>query len=51
MEPYFATLFEDNRNERSLMLLLSLTGPDILKQCKSTLDEINVSRDLAPEKL
>ena len=32
METYFATMFEDVRHERSLILLLSLTDPDILKQ-------------------
>ena len=36
MEAYFATMFEDIRHERSLMLLLSLTDPDILKQSKFT---------------
>ena len=29
MEAYFATMFEDVRHERSLILLLSLTDPDI----------------------
>ena len=42
MEAYFATLFEDIRHERSLILLLSLTDPDILKQSKFTDDEINI---------
>ena len=32
MEQNFATIFEDVRHERSLILLLSLTDPDILKQ-------------------
>ena len=32
MESYFVTMFEDIRHERSLILLLSLTDPDILKQ-------------------
>ena len=31
MESYFSNLFEDIRDERSLILLLSLTDPDILK--------------------
>ena len=31
MEIYFATLFEDVRHERSLIILLSLTDPDVLK--------------------
>ena len=30
MEQYFAVMFEDVRHERSLILLLSLTNPDIL---------------------
>ena len=29
MESYFATMFVDVRHERSLILLLSLTDPDI----------------------
>ena len=51
MESYFATMFEDIRHERSLILLLSLTDPDILKQSKFTDDEINIIENLALEKL
>ena len=51
MEAYFATMFEDVRHERSLILLLSLTDPDILKQTKFTDDEINIIKSLAQEKL
>ena len=51
MESYFATMFEDIRHERSLILLLSLTDPDILKQSKFTDDEINIIKNLALEKL
>ena len=40
MEQYFATMFEDVRHERSLIFLLSLTDPDILKQSKFADDEI-----------
>ena len=40
MEAYFSYLFEDVRHERSLVLLLSLTDPDILKQSKFTGGEI-----------
>ena len=29
MEQYFNTIFEDIRHERSIILLLSLTEPDI----------------------
>ena len=51
MEQFFATMFEDVRHERSLILLLSLTDPDILKQSKFTDDEINIIKNLALEKL
>ena len=51
MEAYFATIFEDVRQERSLILLLSLTDPDILKQSKFTDDEVNIIKSLALEKL
>ena len=51
MESYFAMMFEDIRHERSLILLLSLTDPDILKQSKFTDDEINIIKNLALEKL
>ena len=51
MEQYFATMFEDVRHERSIILLLSLTDPDILKQSNFTDDEINIMKNLALEKL
>ena len=51
MQQYFATMFEDIRRERSLILLLSLTDPDILKQRKSTDHEIEDIKNLALEKL
>ena len=51
MEAYFATVFEDVRHERSLILLFSLTDPDILKQPKFTNDEIEILKNLALEKL
>ena len=38
MDQYFNTIFEDIRHERSLILLISLTDPDILKQSKFTDD-------------
>ena len=50
MEQYFNTIFEDVRHERSLILLLSLTDPNILKQSKFTDDEINIKKSLALEK-
>ena len=46
MEAYFNTIFEDVRHERSLIFLLSLTDPDILKQSKFTDDEKNIKKIL-----
>ena len=51
MEAYFAAIFEDIRHERSLILLLSLTDPDILKQARSTNDEIEIIKNLALQTL
>ena len=51
MEQYFSTPFEDVRHERSLILLLSLTDPDILRESKFTDDEKNIIKSLALEKL
>ena len=51
MEAYFSNLFEDVRHERSLILLLSLTASDILKQSKFTDDEKEIIKNLALEKL
>ena len=51
MEAYFATIFEDIRHERSLILLLSLVEPDILKQSKFTDNEIDIIKNIALEKL
>ena len=42
MEQYFNTIFEDIRYERSLILLLSIVEPDILKQSKFTDNEIDI---------
>ena len=42
-------MFEGVRHERSLLLLLSLTDPDFLKQSKFTDDEINIIKNLALE--
>ena len=44
-------MFEDVRHQRSLILRLSLTDPDILKQSKFTDDKINLIKNLALEKL
>ena len=51
MEAYFATMFEDVRHERCLLLILSLVEPDKLKQSKFTDDEINIIKNLALGKL
>ena len=51
MEAYFNTIFEDIRHERSPILLLSLVEPDILKQSKFTIDEIEIIKNIALEKV
>ena len=51
MEQYFAVMFEDIRHERSLILLLSLTDTDLLRQSKITDHEIEIIKNLALEKL
>ena len=51
MEAYFATIFEDFTHERSLILLLSLVEPDILKQSKNTDHEIDFIINISVEKL
>ena len=47
MEICFPNLFEVNRHERSLILLLSLRDPDIWRQRKFIDDEINIIKKLA----
>ena len=44
-------MFEDISYEKSLTLLLSLTGSDILRQSKFTDHEIEIITNLALEKL
>ena len=51
MEQYFATIFEHVWHERSLILLLSLTDPDILRQSKFLDHEIDITKNIALEKL
>ena len=51
MENYFFKLFDNIHYERSLILLLSLTDLDILRQSKFTGDEIEFFKNLALEKL
>ena len=51
MEAYFNTIIEDIRYERTLVLLLSLIEPDILKQSKITDHEIDIIKNISLEKL
>ena len=51
MEAYFSKLLEDIKYERSLILLLSLVEPDIIKQSKFTDHEINIIKDIALDKI
>ena len=51
MDQYFNTIFEDIRHERSLILLLSLVEPDILKQSKFQDHEKEIIKNIALEKL
>ena len=51
MEACFSKLFEGVRHERSLIPILTLTDPDILKQNKFTDDELNIIKNLALEKI
>ena len=51
MEAYFNTIFEDIRYERSLILLLSLTEPDILTQSKFNDYEVEIIENIALEKI
>ena len=51
MEAYFDSSFEDVRHERSLILLLSIVEPDILRQSKFLDHEIEIIENTALEKL
>ena len=51
MEAYFNTIFEDVRHERSLILLLSLVEPDIIRKSKLLDHEIENIKNIALEKL
>ena len=51
MDQFFNTIFEDVRHERSLILLLSLVEPSVLKQSKFTVHEIEIIENLAVETL
>ena len=49
MEAYFDSIFEDVRHERSLILLLSIVEPDILRQSKFLDHEIEIIKNIALE--
>ena len=51
MEQYFNTIFEDIRHERSLLLLLSVAEPSILRQSKFTVHEIDIIKNIALQEL
>ena len=51
METYCNTIFEDVQHERSLIMLLSLVEPSILKQSNFTDYEIEIIKHLALENL
>ena len=51
MEQYFDNLFEDVRHERSLLLVLSIVEPDILRQSKFVDHELEIIKIIALEKL
>ena len=51
MEQYFNTIFEDIRYERSIVLVLSIVEPNILKQSKFTDHENEIIKNIALEKL
>ena len=46
MEQYFAVMFEDVTQERSFILVLSSTDPDILRQSKLTDLETDIIKNL-----
>ena len=50
MEQYFATVFEDVRHERSLILLLNLAEPDKLKPSMFTDNEIDIIKNISLKK-
>ena len=51
MEAYLNRISEDVRNERSLILLLSIVDPDILRQSNFLVHEIEIIKIIAFEKL
>ena len=51
MENYFIKLFDNINHERSLILLLSLTDSNILKQSGFTDNEIEIIKNIALQKI
>ena len=51
MEQFFATIFEDIRQERSLILLLGSVEPDIIRQSKFIDHETEIIKKIALDKL
>ena len=51
MEAYFENIFQDVRHERSLILLLLIVEPDILRQIKFLDHEMEIFKNIAPEYL
>ena len=51
MEAYFDSIFEDVRHERSLILLISIVEPDIIRQIKFSDHEMETIKKIALEKL
>ena len=51
MEAHFSNLYEDVRRELSVILLLCLTDPELLKQSKFFDPEISIIQNIALEKL
>ena len=49
MEAYFDSISEDVRHERSLILLLSIVEPDILRQSKFLDHEIEIIKKVTLE--
>ena len=51
MAAYFDNISEDFFHERSLILLLSIVEPDMLRQSKFLDHEIEIIKNIVPEKL
>ena len=51
MEAYFDSIFEDVRHERSLILVISIVEPDMLRQSKLLDHEKEITKNIALEEL